>query len=117
MVDQFVFGSAQARRHLGRLNQYALQVLVALLGNGCHEGKSVAIPIMPSNRPAVPKIRTLADAERDHIVAAIHEANWIVSGWNGAAARLGIPRTTIKSTVVTGQLESTRTTCLKFPTN
>ena len=38
---------------------------------------------------------TLADAERAHIVATLRETNWIVGGSNGAAARLGLPRTTL----------------------
>jgi len=39
--------------------------------------------------------RTLADAERDHIMAILRETNWVVGGRNGAAARLGLPRTTL----------------------
>ena len=40
-------------------------------------------------------IRTLADAERAHITAMLHETNWVVGGRNGAAAQLGLPRTTL----------------------
>jgi transcriptional regulator with GAF, ATPase, and Fis domain len=43
---------------------------------------------------AVPP-RTLADAERTHILAVLRESNWVVGGRNGAAARLGLPRTTL----------------------
>lgn len=39
--------------------------------------------------------RTLADAERTHIVAMLRETNWVVGGRNGAAAKLGLPRTTL----------------------
>jgi formate hydrogenlyase transcriptional activator len=39
--------------------------------------------------------RTLADAERAHIVAALRESNWVVGGRHGAAARLGLARTTL----------------------
>jgi formate hydrogenlyase transcriptional activator len=39
--------------------------------------------------------RTLVDAERAHIMAALRETNWIVGGSSGAAARLGLPRTTL----------------------
>jgi formate hydrogenlyase transcriptional activator len=39
--------------------------------------------------------RTLADAERAHIKATLHETNWVVGGRAGAAARLGLPRTTL----------------------
>ena len=39
----------------------------------------------------------LDDAERERIVAALEEANWIVAGPKGAAARLGIKRSTLQS--------------------
>ena len=40
-------------------------------------------------------IRMLADAERAHITAVLHETNWVVGGPRGAAAQLGVPRTTL----------------------
>lgn len=39
--------------------------------------------------------RTLVDAERAHITATLHETNWVVGGRHGAAARLGLARTTL----------------------
>jgi formate hydrogenlyase transcriptional activator len=42
-----------------------------------------------------PEPVTLADAERDHILKALHETNWVVGGPAGAAARLGMKRTTL----------------------
>ncbi|HLK18674.1 MAG TPA: sigma 54-interacting transcriptional regulator [Bryobacteraceae bacterium] len=39
--------------------------------------------------------RTLADAERAHITSTLRETNGIVGGPKGAAARLGLPRTTL----------------------
>src|SRR5580692_7261658 len=39
--------------------------------------------------------RTLAEAERDHILDVLGETNWIVGGKDGAAVRLGLPRTTL----------------------
>jgi len=41
--------------------------------------------------------RTLADAERAHISATLAEANGVVGGRTGAAAMLGVPRTTLLS--------------------
>jgi formate hydrogenlyase transcriptional activator len=38
---------------------------------------------------------TLSDAERDHILGALRETNWIVGGPRGAAARLGMKRSTL----------------------
>ena len=40
-------------------------------------------------------IRTLADAERDHILHVLRQVSWVVGGSNGAAARLGVARTTL----------------------
>ena len=39
--------------------------------------------------------RTLVDAERAHITAVLRETNWLVGGPRGAAAQLGVPRTTL----------------------
>ena len=40
-------------------------------------------------------IRTLADAERAHITATLDKTNWVIGGKHGAAAQLGLPRTTL----------------------
>jgi formate hydrogenlyase transcriptional activator len=48
--------------------------------------------------PITPKtvsIRTLADAEREHISAILRETKGVVGGPYGAAAQLGMPRTTL----------------------
>ena len=42
-------------------------------------------------------IERMVDAERAHITAALHATNWVVGGPNGAAAQLGLPRTTLLS--------------------
>jgi formate hydrogenlyase transcriptional activator len=39
---------------------------------------------------------TLADAEREHILGALREAGWVVGGPKGAAARLGMKRSTLQ---------------------
>jgi formate hydrogenlyase transcriptional activator len=39
--------------------------------------------------------RTLADVERAHIVSTLQATKGVVGGWNGAAAQLGLPRTTL----------------------
>jgi formate hydrogenlyase transcriptional activator len=38
---------------------------------------------------------TLADADRAHILATLDKTNWVVGGRHGAAARLGLNRTTL----------------------
>ncbi|MBV8437755.1 MAG: sigma 54-interacting transcriptional regulator [Silvibacterium sp.] len=43
-----------------------------------------------------PKRRTLEEAEREHILATLKETKWVISGRNGAAARLGMNRSTLQ---------------------
>lgn len=42
-------------------------------------------------------ITTLEQAEREHILKALRESDWIIGGTSGAAARLGMKRTTLQS--------------------
>jgi formate hydrogenlyase transcriptional activator len=49
-------------------------------------------------RTSLPKSRkTLEDATRDHILQTLEETRWVVGGRRGAAARLGVARTTLLS--------------------
>jgi formate hydrogenlyase transcriptional activator len=41
------------------------------------------------------KLSTLEEVEREHVLRAIRESNWIIGGPNGAAIRLGMKRTTL----------------------
>lgn len=68
-----------------------------------------AIVLSPGSvlRPALPELKllthqepsklpqTLAAAERDHILEVLNETRWMIGGQKGAAARLGLPRTTL----------------------
>jgi formate hydrogenlyase transcriptional activator len=38
----------------------------------------------------------LKDAERKHIIAALKQSNWVVAGPKGAAAQLGMKRSTLQ---------------------
>jgi formate hydrogenlyase transcriptional activator len=39
--------------------------------------------------------RTLADADREHILETLTQTDWMIGGQDGAANRLGLPRTTL----------------------
>jgi formate hydrogenlyase transcriptional activator len=52
-------------------------------------------PIVSSLAAGPVSIRTLVDAERAHITAVLRETDWLVGGPRGAAAQLGVPRTTL----------------------
>jgi hydrogenase-4 transcriptional activator len=45
----------------------------------------------PSERAS----RTLADADREHILETLRQTDWMIGGQDGAANRLGLPRTTL----------------------
>jgi formate hydrogenlyase transcriptional activator len=53
-------------------------------------------PHPPQTGPGGHKRTALDEAERERIVAALEEANWIVAGPKGAAARLGLKRSTLQ---------------------
>lgn len=60
------------------------------------KGSSLHVPSPDTHQ--VEKVyvsRTLAEVERDHILDTLRESHWVIGGWNGAAARLGLPRTTL----------------------
>jgi len=42
---------------------------------------------------------TLREAEREHIVRALKKTNWVIGGPAGAAARLGMKRTTLQTRI------------------
>jgi formate hydrogenlyase transcriptional activator len=49
--------------------------------------------------PAMSTPVTLEDAEREHILRALADTNWVIGGPRGAAARLGVKRTSLVSTM------------------
>lgn len=49
----------------------------------------------PVHRAAEVPINGLAEVERDHILRALDASNWVVGGRQGAAARLGMKRTSL----------------------
>src|ERR1700678_1648331 len=46
-------------------------------------------------QPAESAARTLADADREHILETLEQTDWMIGGQDGAANRLGLPRTTL----------------------
>lgn len=64
------------------------------------QGTDLQVPISELQTPTdsmVPSMTALEEAERDHILRALQEAKWVVGGDSGAAARLGVKRTTLQS--------------------
>jgi formate hydrogenlyase transcriptional activator len=61
-------------------------------------GRTLQVPTAEFAAPAL-AAGTLESAEREHIMKALLDTNWVVGGPNGAAARLGLKRTTLISTM------------------
>ncbi len=63
------------------------------------EGPVLRVPLaeLKVDETMEPGLRTLEQAERDHIVRVLKETRGLVSGTHGAAARLGLKRTTLQS--------------------
>jgi formate hydrogenlyase transcriptional activator len=59
--------------------------------------------------------RTLAAAERDHIVEVLEQTNWVIGGQDGAAGRLGLPRTTLLHKMKKLGIEARRPSNLRRP--
>jgi formate hydrogenlyase transcriptional activator len=61
------------------------------------KGTDLHAPVaeLVNQQSAIPGPRTLADADRAHIISVLRETNWTVGGRAGAAARLGVLRTTL----------------------
>lgn len=61
---------------------------------------SVLRPTLKELKPRTPQqseeaARTLAEAERDHIFEVLNQTNWLIGGRDGAATRLGLPRSSL----------------------
>jgi formate hydrogenlyase transcriptional activator len=63
-------------------------------------GPTLAIPaseLRPLNEPTSRRDTSLETAEREHILRILRETGGVISGLRGAAARLGLKRTTLQS--------------------
>jgi formate hydrogenlyase transcriptional activator len=62
---------------------------------------AVPLPDLPPSLPAQPTHPTLKESERELIRRTLDECDWVVGGPSGAAARLGLKRTTLLSRMKT----------------
>jgi formate hydrogenlyase transcriptional activator len=53
------------------------------------------LPVSANDDRPDPMDSTLRQAEREHILHVLEETGWVIGGRNGAADRLGVPRTTL----------------------
>jgi formate hydrogenlyase transcriptional activator len=63
-------------------------------------GPVLRVPLQDLPQPSIHSFRmcgskTLEEVERAHILATLEQSNWVVAGKDGAAARLGMKRSTV----------------------
>jgi formate hydrogenlyase transcriptional activator len=66
------------------------------------QGPDLHVPLAELKAPAAAALNgaaTLEAAEREHILRVLRETNWVIGGSSGAAARLGMKRTTLQSKI------------------
>jgi formate hydrogenlyase transcriptional activator len=51
----------------------------------------------PASGPDHIRSSTLESVEREHVLRVLRETSWVIGGPNGAAARLGLNRTTLNN--------------------
>jgi transcriptional regulator of acetoin/glycerol metabolism len=78
--------------------QHVIERAVILASNG------ILCPTVPANHSEArsaalvsPQSATLDDMMRAHILGTLHATNWVLAGPHGAAARLGMKRSTLAS--------------------
>jgi formate hydrogenlyase transcriptional activator len=64
-------------------------------------GPTLNVPLSEVPKRAAPagatqEVATLEEADRRHIIAALERSNWVIAGASGAAARLGMKRSTLQ---------------------
>jgi formate hydrogenlyase transcriptional activator len=110
LVAHFVHKFAQQMtKQISRIPMHAMETLVRYPWPGnirelqnlieraviLTRGDVLQVPSLPSMTSIQTEPVTLAEADRDHILKVLDESNWVVGGSSGAAARLGIKRTTL----------------------
>ncbi len=114
LVRHFVQKYGQRhRRQIGRIPTAALKTLAAYDWPGnvrelahvieraviVSQGPALQLdPILPTADASPPQApaHTLADAERAHILDTLTKTGWVLAGKHGAAARLGMKRSTLQ---------------------
>ena len=59
------------------------------------QGQVLQPPLSDLEQSQKSKLGTLEEVEREHVLHALREAQWVIGGPSGAAARLGMKRTTL----------------------
>ncbi len=82
------------------------------------QGNTLRVPLEKLERtPASQQANravTLREAERQHILRTLEETEWVIGGARGAAARLGLPRTSLIYRMQKLGIPGRREVCLAF---
>ena len=94
LVERAVFLSPgkELRVPLSEFKQAALPV-----GDAASDGSGFILQIPGSGSATSTPVATLEEAERQHILRALRQTKWRIAGPQGAAAMLGMKRTTLQA--------------------
>src|SRR5262249_40504992 len=82
---------------LSRGSELEIPVGELKLSNGLETASARSSLASAAAAGSIPSTTTLGESEREAIMRALRETNWVVGGANGAAARLALKRTTLIS--------------------
>ena len=81
---------------LGRDPAEAEKAVLQKLADALMSEKPLSSVGLTAGALPIPTPVTLIDAEREHIISALTATGWVVGGSRGAAARLGMKRSTLQ---------------------
>ena len=82
--------------NIRELQNFIERAVVVTEGRRLNPPLTALTRIVPAGQEA-PSSQTLAEVERVYIAETLRQTNWVVGGRAGAAAKLGLPRTTLLS--------------------
>jgi len=91
-VPDEVLESLKRQHWLGNVRELQNVIERAVIAT---TGMALQIPTSEVHFSQRSASKTLAEVEREHILDTLRAADWVIGGWNGAAARLGLSRTTL----------------------
>ena len=77
--------------------EHAVQRAVIVCPGPAIRAEDIAGELVPGEGGGTDEILTLEVLERRHIRAVLEQTGWVIAGSQGAAARLGLPRSTLQS--------------------
>jgi formate hydrogenlyase transcriptional activator len=86
--------------NIRELENFIERAVILTLGSALDAPLTELKRTRQGSAPDTPDVTTLEEAEREHIRRVLQESHWQIGGRSGAAAKLGMKRTTLQSKMV-----------------